>query len=377
MRFSLRMFGQKPTNRPHKAAIICPCKGIDTTFEKNMSSLFHQDHPDYEIIFVVENESDPAYTILTRLIEEYRDKMQACKVAIVVAGYARNNSQKVHNLLAATEAVMPDREVFAFVDSDGWLPEYFLHSLGSQLRRTDRNIATTGYRWFVPEDNALSSHTMSAMNAFFAGLLGDHRWNSTWGGAMAILKDNFYKCKVDQIWQGALSDDYSMTWAVRNNSDGIVYYMPLCLLPSFEKTTWHNLIHFARRQFIITRRCLPGLWWMALAGFSQYIIAFWGGLAYTLYLWSIDSPLASKAAILPGITLAGGFIKACLRQYTAMKKLSEWKSRLVKASLIDIFLFPILSVFTWILITSTIFSKSVIWRNNKYTIESIDKTIIE
>ena len=342
-----------------------------------MVSLLKQKHPDYQVIFAVEDVSDPAYKILQELIEKYQDTTTACKVEIVVADHAKTNSQKVHNLLAATQVTLEDRELFAFVDSDGYLPSYFLHSIGSPLRRVDRNIVCTGYRWFVPEDNSLSSHTLSAMNAFFAGSLGNHHWNSAWGGAMAILKSNFYSCKVDQIWQGALSDDYSMTWAVRNNSKGYVYYMPLCLLPSFEKTSWYNLTSFARRQFIITRRCLGSLWWLALSSFSQYVLTLWGGLAYTIYLWNIGSPDVEKAAILPAVTLLSGIIKAVSRQYVASRILKLWRSKLIIPACIDIFCQPIMNVFTWLIILSTAFSKTIVWRQKKYSIISIDKTIIE
>ncbi len=376
-RFSLRTIKNLPTNRPHKAAMICPCKGIDTTFETNISSMLCQGHPDYQIIFVIEDKADPAYEALQRIIASNKDKTTANNVEIVIAGHAVNNSQKVHNLLAAVKHTAEDREIFAFVDSDGCLPEHFLHSLGSQLWRMDRNIVATGYRWFVPEDDKLSSHTLSAVNAFFAGSLGDHHWNSAWGGAMAISKENFYKLKVDHIWQGTLSDDYAMTWAVRNNSEGNIYYMPHCLLPSFEKTSWSNLISFARRQFIITRRCLLGLWLLALTAFSQYIITMWGGLAFAVYLWATGSPLAVKAMILPAATYIGSTLKAMLRQYTTAKMLNKWSDRLKKSAFIDIWCQPVLAVFTWSIIISTTFSKTIVWRHKKYTIVSIDKTIIE
>ncbi|MBN2841961.1 MAG: glycosyltransferase family 2 protein [Sedimentisphaerales bacterium] len=375
-RFSLRMIKTRPANTPHRAAIICPCKGIDTAFEKNMASLLVQQHPYYQVIFAVEDSSDPAYSALQRIIETNRSITTAEKVEIIIAGHATKNSQKVHNQLAAVAATLPDREIFAFVDSDACLNEFFLHTIGSQLRR-ERNSVATGYRWFVPEDTKLSSYALSAINAFFAGQLGDHKWNSAWGGAMAITKDNFYKFEVDKIWSGALSDDYSLTWIVKHSTSGYVYYHPACLLPSYEKTDWKNLFNFARRQFIITRCCLTRLWWYALGAFSMYLFSVWGGLAFCLYLFATGSDNALRATYLPAGMYISGIIKASARQYAAFKTLKGCQKKLTIPALIDIFCQPLLNVFTLAVIISAGFTRSIVWRNKKYTIAAIDKTIIE
>ena len=374
--FSLRLVQKLPQNLPHKAVLICPCKGLETAFEKNMSSLLHQKHPNYRVYFVVEDESDPAYSALQKIIEDNKDTT-ASEVKLIVAGYAKTNSQKVHNLLTAVNLAPEETELLAFVDSDGYLKEHFLHCLGSQLWRRDRNYAATGYRWFVPEDNKLSTCMLSVLNAPFAGSLGDHRWNSTWGGAMGILKENFYKFNLDKIWQGALSDDYTMTWAVRKHSKGYIFYNPHCLLPSFEKASWKDLISFARRQFIITKRCLSLFWWIALAGSAYYLLCFWGGIAATIYAFNNGNRYPWLYAALPIIVYITGVIRGAARQHTAMSILSQWKEQLKKPAFIDTYLQPIWSGVLLLIILSTAFSKSVVWRNKKYTINSIDETIIE
>src|SRR5215471_741760 len=68
--------------RPRRAsqervAVFCPCKGIDSDFEKNIQSILNQDHPNYEVHFIVESEDDAAYSIL-----------RAMQTDVMVAGRA-------------------------------------------------------------------------------------------------------------------------------------------------------------------------------------------------------------------------------------------------------------------------------------------------
>ena len=375
-KFILRKRKERPGKDIFKAAIICPCKGIDTTFDRNMNSLFTQNHTDYQIIFVVESNTDPAYFRLQQIIKQNKENGSTVPAEIIIAGLAENNSQKVHNLLAAIKCTKQDRQAFVFVDSDAFLTDFFLRSILKPLMK-EKNIVATGYRWFVPEDNKLSSHTLSAINAFFAGILGQHRWNCAWGGAMSILKEDFYQCKIDQIWQGALADDYSLTWAVKNNSNRRIYFVPSCLLPSFEKTTWTNLFSFAKRQLIITRCCMPYLWLMAFFAFGLYLLSFWGGLSAVWYLAAKGSSLWINCAILPAAIYFSGVIKAIIRQSMAIKLYPDLKKRFAFAAMLDIFFQPLINAFTFTAIIAAGFTRSIVWRNKKYTIVSIDKTRIE
>ena len=49
------------------ATVICPCRGIDPGMEENFARLLGQDYPDYELIFVVDDEADPAIDLITAI----------------------------------------------------------------------------------------------------------------------------------------------------------------------------------------------------------------------------------------------------------------------------------------------------------------------
>ena len=67
-RYALKKFKKVRWYRPQTVLII-PCKGLDSAFNKNISSFFHQDYENYFLWFVVEDKSDPAYDELCKIIK--------------------------------------------------------------------------------------------------------------------------------------------------------------------------------------------------------------------------------------------------------------------------------------------------------------------
>jgi len=336
---------------------------LDTTFDRNIKTLFEQEYAHYEIYFVVESTADPAYERLRQIIQE-RKNPDKVKAEIIVAGIGESSSQKLHNQLTAWRNLPDEIEALAFIDSDARLRKHSLANLIYPLHQENAG-ASTGYRWFVPTDNRLASITLSAMNAFFASVLGPHPWNSTWGGAMAIRRELFEKLDIPRIWSRACTDDYTLTRRVKEAQLNVIF-VPACLLASYEKTSWKNLFGFARRQFVITRVYMPGLWQLALAGFSQFILGFWTGIIVTGCLWKNNSSEVFQAAILPGTLYFLACLKGILRQIMIRKIIPEDRQKLVFPGLIDIFLQPFLGIFTIICIIAAGISRKITWRGNSY-----------
>ena len=372
VRYTLSKYRPKPSDYQPRVALIAPCRGLDTSFDRNIRSFFELDYPDYELFFVVQSSDDPAYRRLDEIIRERRRRADAPRACLLVAGPAAERTQKVHNLLLATAAVPPDRQVFAFVDSDACLKPHFLTALVRPLRRNDCGAAT-GYRWYVPADGHPASHVLSALNAPFASLLGPHRWNSAWGGAMAIRRDVFDRVGVRQAWQHAASDDYLLTHAVRQGGLPVAF-APACFVASYERTTWRELFAFARRQFVITRICRNRLWWLALLSWGHWVAAFWGGLLITLLLHARQSPHAPYAALLPLGVYGIALLKAAARQVLIRKILSEDRRRLLPAALIDVFLQPLVNGFTLVCLLTSASGRTITWRGIRYLLPDAHHT---
>ena len=84
------------------ASIVAPCKGLDEGLRENLSALLELDYPKYEVIFVVDDKSDPAVSV----IEEVSGN--ATKYAkLIVAEKAVHRSQKVENIREAVKHADP------------------------------------------------------------------------------------------------------------------------------------------------------------------------------------------------------------------------------------------------------------------------------
>ncbi|MBI1982669.1 MAG: glycosyltransferase family 2 protein, partial [Acidobacteria bacterium] len=110
---------ENPGDYAPPAAVIIPCKGIDSNFDSNLCNFLSQDYPVYQAIFVVASEKDAAHGYLSaRLIRSHGVESGArLKTALVVAGYSDERAEKVHNLLRGLDAVDPAAEVLVFADA--------------------------------------------------------------------------------------------------------------------------------------------------------------------------------------------------------------------------------------------------------------------
>ena len=253
-------------------SIVAPCRGLDDDLQANLFALFQQDFPQFEILFVVDDEKDEAVPVIKSLIDrvstELPDKIKTPQITakLIVAPKAVDSSQKVENLREAVLHVSDASKVFVFVDSDARPNENWLRNLIAPMR--DENICvTTGYRWFISPKNNLSSQFRAVWNASIASSLGANTHsNFCWGGSMAIRRDEFEKLGMREKWCGTLSDDFAVTRTVKE-ANLPIYFVPNCLTASVEGCTFRELLEFTTRQMKITRVYAPHLWKASLLGF--------------------------------------------------------------------------------------------------------------
>ncbi|HKQ47033.1 MAG TPA: glycosyltransferase [Phycisphaerae bacterium] len=257
-----------------RVAVILPCCGVDERLHQTVGRLGCQNYADYEIIFTLESEEDPAYEAIGRWTADWT----LVRHRRVVAGLTQQRSQKIHNLLAAVEQVSPDREVLVFLDSDAVPSADWLGHLVAPLN--DEAVgAATGFRWYCAS-GGIANGLRSVWNAASVTLIRDEQRNFCWGGATAVRLDRFKSLDIARRWSHALSDDYQMTRAVRD-AGLIIRFVPQALIPSHDRTTLRGFFEFARRQLIITRVCAPDIWRTGLLLCTVFV--FGGSAAAVLF----------------------------------------------------------------------------------------------
>jgi ceramide glucosyltransferase len=374
-RYAVKKYRKKRSWYRPRTVLIVPCKGLDSAFEQNIASFFEQEYDNYLLWFVVGDESDPAYGELCRLKNQLGQGSKAQDVQVFVAGKSQTCSQKIHNLLYCYERIGDDIDVMAFADSDICVQSNWLSHLVYPLRKL-KNGAASGYRWYVPKQNNLASLALAAINAKVAQLLGNTRFNQAWGGSMAIRVEVFRKLGLDKIWPKALSDDLSLSSAVKRARLKVAY-IPACLVASHEVITWRELLEFARRQFLITRVSAPKTWLFGLFSGLYSVLGIWAAAGVAIYAGTIQNEHLLLFTAFPIVFFVGQLFRAILRQRMAGKLLSHERQAMRAARTADILGFWFFSLLMLALIISSAFGRTIRWRGIRYKLLGPTEIIVE
>lgn len=347
--------------------IIAPCRGIDEDLEVNLSSLLRQKFPAYEILFVVDEETDEAVQIIKRVLRRGNRNAK-----IIVAGKAIESSQKVHNLREAVLHVADKSEVFVFVDSDARPGENWLEDLIAPLQ--DEKIGcSTGYRWFISKKQSFASEMRVVWNASIASALGANvQSNFCWGGSMAIRRETFEILAMREKWRGVLSDDFAVTRTMKNAGLPI-HFVPQALIASVEDCSFKELLEFTTRQMKITRVYSPNLWIASFIG---------SGLFNLVFVWSILIIIFSRENMfsfwfsLCTLTLVCGFSigKAWLRLKAVRLVLRNYEKDLKRQVWMQNTLWILSPALFFYNAWCALFSRKIVWRGITYKLISPYRT---
>ncbi len=351
-----------------RVALFCPVKGAEPGLELNISALVSFDYPDYEIFFTMASADDPARKIIERVTASSKHK-----VHVVIAGLPTDCGEKVNNLRAAISKATERFDVYVFADSDGRPGRSWLARLVAPL--ADSNLgAVTAFRWFFPQTGGFWSALASAWNAPAATYLGEHGRNFCWGGGTAISRERFEQCNVLEFWAGSISDDFSLTHALRQYGLPI-QFAPECMVPTIFDCNAAGLLEFTNRQIIITRVYESRLWVMGGLAHAFYCGAIFLGVGLFIGDQITGAPgiqLLTLALIPPVLSMGRGV----LRLASLMEVLPEWKAKLLVDGWIWTFLAavaPFLGLWNTLV---ALFSRQIRWRGIRYQLLSPGQTRI-
>jgi ceramide glucosyltransferase len=296
-------------------AVIIPCKGLDQEFELNLARFLRQDYPDYQLVFVVASESDPAHRCLSEHLRTAAGHFPGLRsTSLVVAGRSDVRGEKVNNLLHGLTAVDRRAEVLIFADADARPKPDWLRCLVSPL--ADKSVTvSTGFRWYLP-GSSFASQLRAAWDTSIATMLGEHSHNFAWGGSMALRVEDFERLRVaERYWAHTVSDDYAVTRAALD-AGARIHFQPRCLLAAAEELSLGDFVRWANRQIIITRVYAARLWAVGLASHGLYCTTFLLGL---LLLADPGSSAEERIAVLASLlfVLSLGIAKGRLRSVVA------------------------------------------------------------
>ncbi len=352
-------------------SIIAPCRGLDENLEENLEALFRQNFPRYEVVFVVDSETDKAVKIIEKISRRSAEKEES---RLIIAGKSENESQKIHNLREAVLHVSDESEAFVFVDSDARPSGNWLRNLIAPLQ--DEKIgAATGYRWFISKKISFASELRSVWNASIASALGANlSGNFCWGGSMAVRRETFEKLNLRECWRGTLSDDFVVTRTMKNAGLQI-YFVPQALTASVENCSWRELFEFTTRQMKITRVYAQNLWILSFIGAGLFnLVWIWSVFNLTFYaagsfvFWFSLVALSLISVLSTGKSwIRLNAVKLILKNYEHELKKQFWTQNTLWIFSPALFFYNSFCA---------LISRKILWRGIKYRLVSSSKTEI-
>jgi ceramide glucosyltransferase len=244
-----------PAEASPRAVILVAIKGADDTTVRFLDRVCRQEYPNYRIVFALESRADLALGLVEATQQAAANRLE---VDIVIAGYATQRTQKVHNLLAALGALRDGDRIVVFTDADTLLPTDWLTHLVRPIA-TGEVSASTGYRWPLPMDRHLPTLIGAAADLSVTTSARSRHWNMCWGGSTAVTREALNAIDLQAVWDRSASDDVTLTQALR--AGGFTINSPLrVLVPSPVAFTWSGLFGFARRQHLMLRTYAPRHW---------------------------------------------------------------------------------------------------------------------
>lgn len=129
--------------KPPRVSLIKPLCGAERGLEENLATALEQDYPDYEVVFSLQDEADPARAVAERLRARRPDL-----VKVVVDGSCAGPNGRLCNILNAT--MRADGEVLVYSDSDMSLDPGYLAAVTAPLADPGVGVSCTLYRAWNP-----------------------------------------------------------------------------------------------------------------------------------------------------------------------------------------------------------------------------------
>jgi ceramide glucosyltransferase len=146
-------------------SVLKPVRGVDFGSYENFASFCQQDYPDYEILFAVNDASDPAVPLIHRLIAQFPKQ----QIRLLVGAEKLGANRKVNKL--ARLAAEARHEILAITDGDVRVGTNYLREVVAPFTDENMGAVTSFYRGITEKNLGAELEALGASTDFFAGVL--------------------------------------------------------------------------------------------------------------------------------------------------------------------------------------------------------------
>jgi ceramide glucosyltransferase len=317
LRFFRRARAQVLPNYTPGVSVLKPVRGVDFASHENFSSFCRQDYPEYEILFAVNGDADPAVPLIQRIIADFPER----NIRLLVGAEHLGANRKVNKL--ARLAREASHEVLVLTDGDVRVGPLYLREITAPFADRRIGVVTSFYRGITEKNLGAEIEAVGASSDFFAGVL-----MAAWmegitfalGASIVTTREWLGKIGGFEAIADALADDYELGHRIAKEGGEVVLsreavwtVYPAQSLHSFwdHQVRWARTVRLCRPLSYVGLLFTQGLPWALLAAlvapekwiagtylFAYLILRF--AMAWTVGIWGVgDEVLRRKFWLVP------------------------------------------------------------------------------
>jgi ceramide glucosyltransferase len=317
LRFFKRARALVLPNYTPTVSVLKPVRGVDFGSYENFASFCRQEYTDYEILFAVNDDADPAVPVIQRIIAEFPER----RIRLLVGAEYLGANRKVNKL--ARLAREAQNEVLVLTDGDVCVGPCFLVEAVAPLADRRIGAVTSFYRGIAEKNLWAEIEAVGASSDFFPGVLMAE-WTEgitfALGAAIATTKEWLGKIGGFEAIGDALADDYELGHRIAKAGGQIVLsreavwtMYPAQTLRSFwdHQVRWARTVRLCRPLSYVGLLFTQGLPWALLAVLvapvkwiaGVYLLAYLilrFAMAWTMGIWGLgDEVLRRRISLVP------------------------------------------------------------------------------
>src|SRR6267142_2748837 len=311
LRFFRRERARKLPNYTPPVSLLKPVRGLDFGTYENFASFCRLDYPEYEILFEVNDECDPAMPVIEQVMAEFPGR----RVRLLVGAEDLGANRKVNKLARLAREAQND--LLVLTDGDVRVGPNFLREVVAPLADEKTGAVTSFYRGIAERNLWAELEAVGASGDFFAGVL-----MADWtegihfglGASIATTKKWISKMGGFEAIAGTLADDYELGnriaragGAVVLSREGVWTMYPAQTATGFwsHQMRWARTIRLCRPLSYVGLLLTQGLPWMLLAVLVapakwvaiSYLLAYVLlrlVMAWTVGVWGVEDDVLRK-----------------------------------------------------------------------------------
>jgi ceramide glucosyltransferase len=316
-----RFFAKRATPPPSDftppVSILKPIYGLDRETYENYASFCRQDYPEFEILFCVSDEQDPAVPVIRKLIQYFPTR----PIRLLVGSEPLGASDKVNKLCRMVREAR--HEIIIVTDSDVRVDPGFLRAIADDFRESAVGGVTCLYRGLTDGTFAAGLEAMGNSTDFAAGVLVNWlggKIDFMLGAVMATTKKNLAEIGGFEALVDYFCDDFELGNRIAKKGHRIelstfpvsIVYPHETLAEAFRhQVRWNLSIRYSRPAGHLGLIFTQGLPWtilamivapstvIALCYLAAYVVLR-SEMARTVGVWGMqDRALRSRLALLP------------------------------------------------------------------------------